>query len=210
MKTLAALLAVVTLAALVWMSQPKGTDLTIPSEPSLTPVQPPSKRTVAPPTVTPEQRPARPVADRLNEFLTIQRKALTTQEERVTYETLLTDPELIENAAHTLGQAPTMTTDVRTNRMSAVEYLATSLMFETNPERPRILRSIKTFLLSAQSPDARVARTTAADKAELFSALTSSAPEEAKLLEERARGTTNAKVFQFSRSFFHLKSQGDL
>jgi hypothetical protein len=126
----------------------------------------------------------------LKAFNELRAKALRTSTENKKYFDLLSNVQLVRDAADELLTSE-VSQENEIRRVVAVRYLASALAWEKNPAKDEVLAAIDEVLLVVPPDDLAVdsKQSLYGDKIELFQYLLAAAPHEAERIKQSAQGT---------------------
>lgn len=142
-------------------------------------------------------------------FRQLRRKALRTKDEQRRYHEMLQDRTRIAQAKLDLLEPdPTPSEEEELNRIYQVNYLASALAWEQNPERAYIVDSIREILFSpiTSEPTPEQRKSLLGDRMELFQYLTVTDPKEASAIRDEVKGTPLEQVFFHAEGMLNVPS----
>lgn len=137
---------------------------------------------------------------RLDNFKSLKQKAIMTREERIDWERLLSNPDLINDAENTLLtiKPEALTRETQKERFHTLSYLEKALEWSNNPSKQEVIDVVEKVILTPLSGDLAVRKNFVGDKMELYAMLLVTAPEKASSILANSRGTSLENILNYT------------
>lgn len=151
----------------------------------------------------------------IKDVLALDRKVLRTRAEDEAYHEALQDTAKLRLAASALARIQEPVSDEslhqeQSERMDAALFLTRALEWKENPQGPQVRDIVKNLILDdavTRAQDARLKKSLAADRIELFANLKGVDPQAAALVQSRAQSESSKRVIRFATNFYRLDEQ---